>query len=499
MSPPRLSDRVGVLGLGNGLALAVQLLLGIFLARAWSREELGSYLQVTLLAATVSPILFLGIPSSLFYFLPLYGDERRDRILLQSYVLLLALGGAGAAALALLAGPLAGGLNNPGLAPAIRCQSLALVGMLPAAVAYPLLVSLHRDRAAALVTAGTSLAEAAVAAGAVAARAPLTHLFLALAGLQLALGAAVGGLVLRTVGRARPRGFRPRDHLALLAEQLRYAVPFATAVHANTLNRFLDRYLIGLFFAPALFAVYAVGAKEVPVVPLVIASVNIVLQQRLTTLERDGRAAEILPTWHAAMRKQGLLVLPVAVALCLLAEPFVTGLYSDRYRDSVPVFRVYLGLLALRVATWPMVLAALGRSRSLFAGSAVALGTNAAVSLALVKPLGLLGPAVGAVAGALAGAAYALVRTRALLGVPWGRLLPWSTLLALAGSAAGAGALLAPFVPLFGEPLPALAGGVAYAVVFGGLARAAGVLRGDDVALIRSWLVLRPLRGAGGG
>ncbi len=233
--------------------------------------------------------------------------------------------------------------------------------------------------------------------------------------------------------------------------------------------------------------------------PLLVSSVNIVVQQRVTALQRAGRTAEILPTWHAAIRKQGLVALPLAVLLGLLAEPFITGLYSGRYRDSVPIFRVYLGLLALRTATWPLVLAALGKSRALLAGALVALATNAAVSLLLVRPLGLLGPAAGAVVGAVAGAVYALVRTRALLATTWTALLPWPTLLALAGSAAGAGLLLLPFVPLLDAPAPALAGAAAYAALFATLARAAGVLRPDDLALVRSWLTLRPLRSAGGG
>ncbi len=486
MSRPRTAALVGILSLGSGAALVVQLLLGVFLARFWSREVYGSFLQVTMLVATVSPILFLGLPSSLYYFLPRYADERRERVLVQTIGLLLILGGVGAVGVAGLAPALAAALNNADLVPAIRRYGLGLAGMLPAATAHPLLLSMQRPRAATLVVFGVALADAAVTASAVLAGASLETLAAALAALHVAVGAAVTlgvALLVRPAGR---RALWPIDR-ALLAEQLRYAVPFATSIHVATASRFLDRYIIGAAFVPGLFAVYAVGAREVPVVPLVISSITIVLQQRFTELHREGRTPEILHAWRAAMRKQALLVLPLAALLCLLAEPFITGLYSERYRDSVPVFRVYLGLLVLRIAAWPMVLVATGETRALLRGSLLALLVNVAVSVALVRPLGLLGPAVGAVAGPALAALYYLRRTERVLGVTWRRIVPWSALARGAGSAAAAALVLAPLLPHAEGPLGAAALAVAFGLVFAWLARLSGALSPEDL----TWLADR--------
>ncbi len=486
MSRPRAAKVIGVLSAGSGAALVLQLLVGVFLARVWSREAFGSFLQVTMVVGTVSPILFLGVPSSLYYFLPRYTDHRRARILAQSLALLVALGAAGALGVALGAPSLASALNNAELAPAIRRYGLALAGMLPAAAAHPLLVSLGRYRAATLFVFGLALADAAVTITMVLAGAPLSSMVLGLAALHLAAGAGVTIGVARLVVRAGPAAWWPLDR-ALLAEQLRYAVPFAASLHVGTASRFLDRYIIGAAFVPGLFAVYAVGAKEVPVVPLVLSSITIVLQQRFTELHREGRTAEILPSWQAAMRKQSLLVLPLAALLCLLADPFVTGLYSERYRDSVPIFRIYLGLLALRVAAWPMVLVATGETRALVRGSALSLLASVAVGLALVRPLGLVGPAIGAVAGPVAAAIYYLHRTGRVLDTPWRRIVPWCVIGRVGGSALAAALLLLPLARYAEGPLEAGALALAYGLLFFVVARLTGALRGEDLA----WLTHR--------
>ena len=493
----RLADQVGILTLGSAAAVAVQLGVGIVLARLFPAETFGSYLQVTMLVATVSPILYLGIPSGLYYFLPAYTDGRREAVLVQAVGLLVLLGLCGAGALAAAARPLAAALNNADLAPAVARYGLALVGMLPAAVAHPLLVAMGRYRAATLVAAGTALADGAVTVGAALLGADLASLALSVALVHLGVGAAVAGLVAAVVSRRPPRLAQVLDG-GLLAAQLRYAVPFAASTHVGTIGRFLDRYIIGAFYPPALFAVYAVGARQVPVVPLVLQSIGIVLQQRFTALVRDGRTAEVLPLWREAVRGQALLVLPLAVMLFVFAAPVVTLLYGERYLASVPIFRVYLLLLALRIGTWPLVLTATGRTHTLLAGSVLSLLVSAGASLILVLPMGLLGPALGAACGPLAAAVFYVRRTAAVLGVSSRSLVPWREVGLIAAVAVAAALPVWPFASRVGDPLVVGLSAAGYAVVLVGLAGHVGVLRRADLAVVGRWLRRRPGEGGCG-
>jgi O-antigen/teichoic acid export membrane protein len=112
----------------------------------------------------------------------------------------------------------------------------------------------------------------------------------------------------------------------------------------------------------------------------------------------------------------------------LTATQTIVLLFGDSYRESVDVFRIYLLLVPLRVATYGLITQAIGRTQINLSASLVLLVLNAILVLALVGPLGLIGPALGAVLATYGMAVYYLIRLRRILGVPVRALLPWPML-----------------------------------------------------------------------
>ena len=96
----------------------------------------------------------------------------------------------------------------------------------------------------------------------------------------------------------------------------------------------------------------------------------------------------------------------------LTASAAVHLLYGASYAESAVMFRIYLFLVPLRVATYGLITQAIGRTRINLTASFVFLGSNAILVLALVGPLGLPGPAVATVAATTGVACYYLVRLR---------------------------------------------------------------------------------------
>src|SRR3990167_9837804 len=93
MKKTTLSDKVGFVSLSNIALLATNLIISIFLARFLSREVFGTYKQVFLIYNVVSPLVLLGIPASLLYFIPRF-DKRlvKSQLAWQTVYLLLFLG-----------------------------------------------------------------------------------------------------------------------------------------------------------------------------------------------------------------------------------------------------------------------------------------------------------------------------------------------------------------------------------------------------------------------
>ena len=130
------------------------------------------------------------------------------------------------------------------------------------------------------------------------------------------------------------------------------------------------------------------------------------------------------------------------------------------------MFRIYLFLVPLRVATYGLITQAIGRTRINLAGSFWFLGSNAVLVLALVGPMGLPGPAVATVVATAGLAAYFLIRLRSVLGLSIRALFPWRALaenLAVSVVAALPAALLVLLgvrgviqLPILGAGVPAL-------------------------------------------
>ena len=136
---------------------------------------------------------------------------------------------------------------------------------------------------------------------------------------------------------------------------LSYGLPLAATGLAGTLGYQFDRIVVGVSFSPQEFAVYALGAVEVPLGLLIAAAVSNVLVPRLTIFWRDGDRAGMVALWREAMRKTSLVLLPLFAFMLVMSADLVLLLYGPGYSESVEVFRVYLLLLPLRIATWGLI------------------------------------------------------------------------------------------------------------------------------------------------
>jgi O-antigen/teichoic acid export membrane protein len=209
---------------------------------------------------------------------------------------------------------------------------------------------------------------------------------------------------------------------------LRYGLPLALTGLAGKFAFQFDRLVVSRNFSAATYAVYVVGAVELPLTVIVQQSVNSVLVPALTRHYRAGDIGALAAQWRRAIRRTSLVLLPIFVFFMLTATETIHLLFGASYGESTDVFRVYLLLVPLRVATYGLITQAIGRTQINLTASFVLLALNAVLVLALVGPLGLIGPAVGTVLATYGMAGYYLGRLRGVLGLPVRALFPWRLL-----------------------------------------------------------------------
>ena len=264
---------------------------------------------------------------------------------------------------------------------------LFLTGLLIRYIA-PLFLSLDRARLAGLFRIAQAFGVGLVLVVLVWMGQPL---HLALLGMAIAEGASIA-VALFLQHRILPL----RLHLqrGLLKAQMAYALPLAVSGMVGLLSRQVDQIMISMYMDPQRFALYSIGATEIPIVMLLVRSAGSVVLPQLSASwgRHDDEAFTSL--FSATQRKVSLLCIPITVAFIALAKPFLVFLYGDSFAASANVFRIY-GLIQLnRLFFFGILLQALGLTRMMLLGELGFMVANIIGNWLLLRWIGFLGPAI---------------------------------------------------------------------------------------------------------
>lgn len=393
------------------------------LSRFWNEHEYGTYREVWLVYLTLSPFVTLGLPASITYFVPQFDCQRQKTLITQSMIILMACGLAIGLVTWAVAGWTAARLGNPELVSLLRTFFLFPVFAMPLLIVDAWLVAIHRAQAAAWFNIWTAMLQFAATVIPVACGCEVaTTIHWLTAATAVRFGTVGYGYLVEY------RGIPMVWDWNVIREQLRYAVPLGLSGIVGALTLLLDRLVIALWYDTADYAVYFNGANELPVVGIIAGSVLAVITPEFVRLYSQHRHGEILRLWKSSTRKVAILILPLTAFLMVFAQDTVQLLYSERYLASVPIFRIYLLLLPLRITAYGALLMAAGRSRTILTATCGALAMNAALALMLIPMFGMAGAAVATIFSVYAVALWQLNCCARVIAVPLRDIFPWRDL-----------------------------------------------------------------------
>jgi len=477
-----LTGKAGYIALGKALASVSSLAAGAILSRYLTKDAYGTYRQLWLIYNTVHPLIALGIPTSISYFIPQLKEAERGAFNLQTFTFL-TLGGGALSILFFFGGSLmTKTFHNPDLLPVARLFALVPVLTLPTLYYQNLFICLDRP----LLVAGLS---AGLAFGRL-----LSVITPVVMGCGLD-GVLIGLLVFSffqffvvTCLMFQPFGLRVKAwSLTLLIQQFRYAFPIGVASIVGMLTKQLDKIVIASFFTAAQYAIYANGAIEIPLIGVITSSVMAVLMPKFVELNLNGEQEKLIKLWHNAIRKVALIILPVMVFLLIYAPESLTLLFSSKYRESANVFRIYLLSLPNRVTTFGTILLSLGLSRLVMLYSFYALVLNVGLNYLLVMTVGFLGPAIGTLVAIYFVNYLQLRKISSLMNSDLSSIFPWQTLGRIAAATLIAG-LISSWPKVFCSYLAAvwvfLLGAATYTVSFSIGSLWSGIMKKHELKVI---------------
>jgi O-antigen/teichoic acid export membrane protein len=380
-----------------------------------------------------------------------------------------------------IAGPRLGeAMKNPALPDLVPLYAVYLLFFISSEAAVQVFIARGLLRTAVLM-------EVSEAAG----RAALLVVPVFLTGSLRALVAAVAAFaVLRFLAFSLVlrRSFPPSPpgevHGGFVREQLRYGIPLALTQIVSLLGGVFDRAIIALSFGPEQYAIYAVGAIELPLDTILQGSVANVVRATVPALARDGKREEIVRILRAAIRKLSLVVIPVFGGMLTFSREIILVAFTARYTASVDIFRIYLFLLPLQVLILSPLPQSFGRTRINLWVAVVGVLTKATLSILFLRLIGYRGPAVATVLTAYVTSGVFFWFVLQLLNTRPADLLPLGALfrvgfcaLAAAAAAKGAACLIGPLLPGL------VVGGTIYGLTFAGLALSCGIVEDEDKAL----------------
>jgi len=482
----RIAASAMLMMLSKAISHGCFLLIAVVLARSLERTDFGTFNQVWLVNKSLLYLFALGLPVSVYYFLPRLPDAKTKSFILQTMVSLTVLALPFSISMYVLADWLAIYFNNPALAYYLRLFAIYPLITLPTVSTDAILIGLGRTKHAALfeIVTKTAMVAAVAAAGILEHRLDLVFKALVVYGIaQSLLGV---WMVWQPVRR-----IKFRFSLADWKSQIAFSAPYGFATLAGALNYQVDKVLIALFYPPAVFALYAAGAFEIPLAGVTSVPVVSVIMGELTKKFTSGDIEGFLQLWHQSMLKLALPVFAVAAFLMVFAEPVVVGLFSSEYAEAVWPFRIFLLFVPMRITVLEQVLASLGETKFVFKAQVGTMIVNMVVGYMLIRDAGWLGPAIAAVLTGYLFAALLIFEIRSRLNVSLGRLVPWQGLSRVALVAILAAACSAAVALLGANPLWKLSAGSAVfaAVYLMGNLKTKSITAGD-LQTLWSWVLM---------
>lgn len=384
-------EKVFALSLGQILATLVSLFVGAILSRGMTYGDYATFRQTFLPYSLLAPFLALGIPQALFFFLPGQAREWR-RYLLESlfWVFLVTL----AFTLFLFLGGntfIAGCFHNPNLKKTLPVLLLFVPASLVMGLLPPPMVVAGRVKTLATFNILSRLLVGGITVGAFLLLSK-NCLCSVVAQTVATSFAGVGALLLLFEVMGKGGGGKSFS-LSSATGLILFAGPLGVASMCDVATMEVGKVIAASYTSTEAFAVFINGAIEVPLISAITGSISNVIFADLREHFVRGEKEQALALFRAAALKSAYILFPVVVFLFILADDFMSLLYSSRYLASAYPFRVLLLLLPFRIVFYGPLFVAMGRPKVVFWRALSGIVMTTLLSLLFARLWGYMGVA----------------------------------------------------------------------------------------------------------
>jgi O-antigen/teichoic acid export membrane protein len=213
----------------------------------------------------------------------------------------------------------------------------------------------------------------------------------------------------------------------LLREQLGFIVPLGLASSLHYLHQYVGQIVISSQLGVLALAVYAVASYKVPIVRMIRGAVSDSIFPDMVR-QAASEHPDKLRLWKRGNIAYSCLIIPIFLLLFWYADVLIPFVFTDKYADAVPIFRILLLIMPLEAIELNSPLRAANRTTELLVGNLLMFGSNLLCIFIFFRyftEIAILGPAVGMVFGYSIERIYMAWRVIRFYDVSLGDLLKW--------------------------------------------------------------------------
>jgi len=387
MSQSRIS-KVFSLSLVQNLNLVVSIITTMIFARLLTKQDLATYKQTFLAYDFFVPLLTLGLPEAVFYFLP--QNKKHERHLVLDNMLLLFLLGVLFFLFLLFGGTniISLRFNNPELKTTLKYLIFYPILTFPIMSLSSILLVKEKVKLLSIwnIFSNIFLTLSLL----VVCLLTKNYIFLVCIRILFSFFFLITiCIILNGILSKTPVKYKP-DPL-FMKEMLLYAIPLGLSTLLGQLSIQLDKVIVSIMTSPEQFIGYANGAVQIPIVGTITGAISAIIIVDFVKYYQEKKFTAIIDLFHSAARKSAIILFPAMIFFLFWGDLFIICLYSEKYIESILPFRLYLIILPIRIVQYGPVLMAMGKSKNILYRSIGDFFINLVLSVLMVHFIGIMG------------------------------------------------------------------------------------------------------------
>jgi len=211
-------------------------------------------------------------------------------------------------------------------------------------------------------------------------------------------------------------------------KQIRYSFPLGLGGISTTIGKRANGFIINAYLSASSYAVFTIGAFKIPLVGEFYASIARTTRPQFASYWKEGKNKKSIKLWHKQISIFFCVTFPLVLFFFIMAHDIITLLYTDKYAESVNIFRILIMLILFQSSSWGTIPKAYNATNYVFKANTVSMIIGVIIGLVLISNFGLYGAAISAVLTFFIEVILLLVKSKSLLNLKVSKWLPWKNL-----------------------------------------------------------------------